>query len=441
MSAQTANNLTTRAILIRLALALALCATAWAASERVLYRFHGTDGWAPSSVIVGPDGALYGTTVTGGTNCLGAGNGCGVVFQLTREAKGTWNETVLHDFAGSDGDFPNGSLLTDKAGNLYGTTVNGGPSCSQLGCGVVFELVRGKADKWTFMVLHDFALTDGANPYAGMIFDSQGNLYGTTSIGGNTSGCNPPEGCGVVFKLSEANGIWKETVLYSFMGRDGAMPYAPLTLDEAGSLYGTTQWGGAYGAGTVFKLSPGKHGQWNEEVLHSFSSYTKDGGQPTYGVIFDSSGNLYSTTPFGGTVGEQGWGAAFRLTPTKGGRWKETILRSFDENKITGGYVSSRPVLDGQGNLQGATALGGKYTCPSEGCLGCGVVFRLTPRANGRWSEAVLHSFGEGGDGAIPYGDLFRDSAGHLFGGTGLGGYTGDPCDEYGCGVVFEITP
>lgn len=363
-----------------------------------------------------------------------------MVFRLTRGADGKWHETVLHDFAGSDGKYPNGALVADRAGNLYGTTVNGGPTCSQLGCGVVFELVRGNGDKWTFKVLHYFALSDGANPYAGMIFDSKGNLYGTTSTGGNTSAC-PPEGCGVAFKLTEAKGIWTETVVYSFQGKDGAFPYAPLTLDAAGNLFGTTQWGGAYDGGTVFKLSPGKHGQWSEEGLHSFSSDTKDGGQPTYGVIFDSSGNLYGTTPFGGTVGQQGWGTAFKLTPAGGGKWKETILRTFDRAKLGGGYVSSGLILDARGNLYGTTGEGGKYSCPGSGGLGCGVVFKLTVGANGRWSEAVLHSFGKGSDGSGPGGDLVSDSGGRLFGVTGIGGYAGDPCGKYGCGVVFEVIP
>ena len=285
MTARPANNMTTRATLIGFAFALALCTTLWAASEKVLYRFHGSDGNVPVNVIVGPDGVLYGTTVDGGANSCNS-NGCGVVFQLTHGSDGKWHEKVLHDFTGSDGEYPNGALVADKAGNLYGTTVYGGPNgCSGLGCGVVFELVRGTGGKWTYKILYLFDVTNGAEPYGGLIFDSQGNLYGTTSIGGDTSGCGPPEGCGVVFKLSsDGKGNWTETVLYSFSGKDGAFPYAPLTLDAAGNFYGTTEWGGAFDAGTVFQLSPGGSGNWTEEVLHSFSSETKDGGQPVYGL-------------------------------------------------------------------------------------------------------------------------------------------------------------
>jgi uncharacterized repeat protein (TIGR03803 family) len=415
-----------------LALILAVASGAWAASEKVLYAFQGTDGSVPTSVIIGPDGALYGTTVAGGANSCG-GNGCGVVFRLTQGADGKWDEMVLHDFAGSDGQYPNGALVADKAGNLYGTTVYGGSSCSDPGCGVVFELVRGSAGEWTFEVLHNFALTDGANPYAGMTFDSKGNLYGTTSLGGNTSECNPPEGCGVVFEMTDANGAWTETMLYSFLAKDGALPYAPLTLDADRNLYGTTEWGGAYDAGTVFKLSPRRHGQWNEEVLHSFSSDTKDGGQPTYGVIFDGLGNLYGATTFGGTEGQQGWGTAFRLTPEKNGKWKETVLRTFDRAKAGGGFVSSGVILDAGGNLYGSTGSGGK-------CNNCGVVFKLTPRAKGNWGDIILHSF-EGNDGEGPGGGLVFDSAGRLLGVTHIGGNTGGPCGQGGCGVVYEITP
>ncbi len=142
-------------------------------------------------------------------------------------------------------------------------------------------------------------------------------------------------------------------------------------------------------------------------------------------------GNMYGTTPFGGMLGQQGWGTAFKLTPAGGGGWKETILHTFDQAKLGGGYVSSGPVLDVGGNLYGSVYKGGK-------CAGCGVVFKLTPS---KWHETVLHFFGTGNDGSSPGGGLALDSSGHLFGVTNGGGYTGDPCGQYGCGVVFEVTP
>ena len=142
MTLRPANKMTARMILIGSALVLALCTTLWAASEKVLYRFHGTDGWGGGSVVLGADGSLYGTTAAGGTTC--ASPGCGVVFRLTRRGNGGWHEAVLHNFAGSDGEFPVGTLVVDEAGTLYGTTVYGGPNgCSGLGCGVAFELARG----------------------------------------------------------------------------------------------------------------------------------------------------------------------------------------------------------------------------------------------------------------------------------------------------------
>jgi len=418
-------------------LLLALASHAWAASEKVLYAFHGNDGWGPASVILGPDGGLYGTAVTGGTYyCDGNPYGlCGVVFRLALGADGKWHETVLHNFAGSDGKFPAGALVADKAGNLYGTTVNGGPSCSQLGCGVAFELVRGSAGKWTFKVLHDFALSDGANPYAGMIFDSKGNLYGTASSGGNVSACSEEGGCGVVFKLTaDGRGNWTETVAYAFDGEDGGGPMAPLTFDSSGNLYGTTEYGGAHGTGTVFELSRGAHDEWTERVLYSFGDYdSRDGDQPVYSVTFDGMGNLYGTTQFGGMAGQQGWGTAFKLSPAGGGKWKEIVLRSFDRAKRAGGFVSSGVILDAEGNLYGTTGSGGK-------CNNCGVVFKLTPRAKGKWGETLLHSF-EGSDGEGPIGGLTFDSSGRLLGSASIGGYTGYPCGTDECGVVFKVTP
>jgi uncharacterized repeat protein (TIGR03803 family) len=423
-----------------LVLMLAVASGAWAASEKVLYTFHGTDGCGPTSVIVGADGALYGTTEAAGTTtCSAEYINSGAVFQLTRGSGGKWNEAVLHLFTGRDGSNPGGALAADKAGNLYGTTVNGGPSCSQLGCGVAFELARGKAGKWTFKVLHNFALTDGANPYAGMIFDSNGNLYGTTSGGGNTSACEG--GCGVVFELSpDGKGHWTETVLYSFSGGDGAQPLAPLAFDSSGNLYGTTEYGGAHGYGTVFRLSHA-HGQWSEEILHSFDGDAGDGIYPGYSITFDHSNALYGATVLGGTEGQQGSGTAFRLRLAGDGKWDETILHRFNEAKFGGGYVSSGLVLNKSGDLYGTANWGGKYDCPLGGGTGCGVVFELIPHADGKWTESVLHSFGQGNDGIFPGGGLAFDSSGRLFGVTREGGYTESACGQAGCGVVFEVTP
>jgi uncharacterized repeat protein (TIGR03803 family) len=437
--------------MVGLVLLFVVVGTAGAASrESVLYAFHGKDGGFGGNVIVGPNGALYGTTVGGGGEkaCPDSSfDGCGVVFQLTRGANGKWAETVLHAFRGgsADGSTPAGKLVIDKKGNVYGTTVYGGPldECSNLGCGIVFELTPGADGKWTYKVVHQFNVTDGAWPYGGLIFDAAGNLYGTTSGGGNTGACTG--GCGAVFELSPgAKGQWTETVLYSFQGEDGDGPNSPLTFDSMGNLYGTAQHGGAHGTGAVFELTEGEGGTWMEGLLYSFGDYgSKDGDWPVDGLIFDGTGNLYGTTVNGGTKGEQGWGTAFRLTPSENGKWAETILHRFDEYKFGGGGVVSGLILDTAGNLYGTAASGGKYTCPGNGNIACGVVFRLTPNSNGKWTEAVLHSFGQGKDGAGP-GGLVSDTAGHFFGVTGEGGYSGGRCGEggsAGCGVVYEIIP
>jgi len=411
---------------------LAFCATSRAASEKVLYRFHGKDGRGPVNVIIGPDGALYGTTVEGGNACS-----CGVVFRLAQATDGKWHEKVLHEFAGSDGDFPRGTLVADKAGNLYGTTVYGASNgCSNMGCGVVFELVRGKGASWTYKMLYNFSSGGGLWPYAGLILDSQGQLYGTTSGGGNFTVCT--SGCGVVFKLApDGKGNWTESVLYAFGSRanDAAVPMAPLVFDSIGNLYGTTEWGGDDASGAVFELSLKKNGQWADEVLHSFSFATKDGDEPTYGVIFDGSGNLYGTTQFGGTEGQQGWGTAFQLLPSGRGKWREAILRSFNRDKGPGGgFISSGLILDAAGNLYGSAGAGGKYN-------NCGAAFKLTQRAKGKRGEIVLHSFGKANDGCDPIGGLIIESPDRLLGSASIGGLTGGACGEGGCGVVFELTP
>src|SRR5664279_5403051 len=206
-------------------------------------------------------------------------------------------EQVLHNFNnnGTDGTFPQAGLIVDGAGNLYGTTSEGGTyiSCSG-GCGTVFELTPNGSGGWTETVLHNFNSngTDGANPYAGLIFDAAGNLYGTTTTGGTYY-------VGTVFELSPSQGGgWTEKVLYSFNynGTDGNYPQASLTIDAAGNLYGTTWAGGpyGYGYGTVFELTPAAGGGWTETVLHNFVG--TDGAAPLAGLIFDAAGNLYGTT-------------------------------------------------------------------------------------------------------------------------------------------------
>ena len=415
-----------RAALAVFAVTLLVTST-WAATnwhEKVLFNFNGTDGYQPMyGLIFDAAGNLYGTAFGGGDPSCGDPNGCGTVFQLTPAPGGGWTETVLHSFKGypTDGSYPYAGVIFDAAGNLYGTTDWGGT----YGGGTVFELTPTAGGGWTEKVLHSFGNgADAAFPYACLIFDAAGNLYGTTGGGGTY-------GVGTVFELSPAaGGGWTETVLHSFNGSDGHGPEAGLIFDAAGKLYGTTAWGGTgtdclnTGCGTVFKLTPVAGGGWTETVLHSFSN--TDGALPFAGLIFDAAGNLYGTTQQGGSYG---FGTVFELTPTAGGGWTETVLFSFNGNWSgrDGGLPEAGLIFDAAGNLYGTTGAGGTYAY--------GTAFELTPTAGGGWTETVLHSFNNNGtDGESPLAGLIFDAAGNLYGTTGGGG-------TYGLGMVFELTP
>jgi uncharacterized repeat protein (TIGR03803 family) len=407
-----------------------------------LYRFiAGADGSMPSSdLIFDSTGSLYGTTRGGGAS------GSGTVFKLTPNADGGWTESVLYSFCSltkcADGEEPGAGMIFDEAGNLYGTTDIGGvASCSE-GCGVVFELTPHQGGNWTESVLYSFcSLTncaDGMSSSGSLIFDQLGNLYGTAGAGGRTS-CN--EGCGVVFELMPiSNGKWKEKVLHGFNGDDGAYPDAGLIFDAAGNLYGTTGVGGAestcnapLGCGVVFELTPKAGGNWKEKVLHRFVG--GDGNDPTARLIFDSAGNLYSTTAEGGALsqcGGIGCGVVFELTPNAGGSWKEKTLHRFGYG-TDGSTPYSDLIFDQAGNLYGTTSGGG---------AGLGVVFKLAPNSTGGWNGKVLHKFTHNGSpdgGARPYAGLIFDATGNLYGTTILGGNSND-CGKSGCGVVFKLT-
>ena len=322
-------------------------------------------------------------------------------------------DNVLHSFKndGTDGNYPYAGLIFDAAGNLYGTTSAGGTNSA----GTVFELTPAGGGTWTEKVLHNFGSgTDGKTPYAGLIFDAAGNLYGTTLAGGTN-------GAGTVFELTPAGGgTWTEKVLWSFgNGTDGYSPSGSLIFDAAGNLYGTTQYGGTSISGTVFELTPAAGGTWTEKVLWSFGSGA-DGAYPPDGLIFDAAGNLYGTAYHGGA---HGYGTVFELTPAGGGTWTEKVLWSFG-NGMDGGYPESGLIFDAAGNLYGTTF--------SKGSDGGGTVFELTPAAGGTWTEQVLHNFGSGTDGAKPYAGLVLDAAGNLYGTTYLGG-------SYGGGTVFRL--
>jgi uncharacterized repeat protein (TIGR03803 family) len=406
----------------------------------VLYRFAGppTDGAFPVAGLVrDAAGNLYGTTQSAGANtaCFST-YGCGVVFKLSP----TGTQTVLYSFTGgADGANPSAGLVRDAAGNLYGTTTSGGTGCNGIGCGVVFKLSPTRIET----VLYSFTGgPDGRDPYGGLTTDAAGNLYGTTTAGGRTTGtCKPsaehPFGCGVVFELircdSAASG-YEFKVLYRFTGgADGSGPNA-LVRDAAGNLYGTTGYGGATsacdppsGCGVVFKLSP----SGTETVLHSFSE-PGDGAFPG-GLVRDAAGNLYGTTGF--TITSIpfffGLGTVFKLSPNG----TETVLYSF-----TGGADGGGPngvVPDSAGNLYGTTYFGGGSTACYYVTGSCGVVFKLSP--NG--TETVLHRFTGGADGENSSAGLLRDAAGNLYGTAQYGGANTTCFSPYGCGVVFKLAP
>ena len=420
----------TAALLIIIAVFMLAPAAGAQSKFKTLYSFTGgTDGGYPyAGVIIDQAGNLYGTTYEGGDlSCYG--NGCGTVFELTPNSKGGWKEKVLYSFSGgTDGLLPRAGLTFDQAGNLYGTTQSGGA----YGGGTVFELTPNPDGSWTKETLHSFTGTDGRGPVAGLIFDQAGNLYGTTGQGGNPNDCVNDSGCGVVFKLTpNADGSWTEKTLYSFTGgsKDDGDPWASLVFDQAGNLYGTTE--GVTGNGTVFELTPNADGTWKEKTLHHFTG--GDGRNPVGSLIFDQAGNLYSTAWAGGDGNYSGCGVVFELVPNANGSWKEKMLHYFNCG-WNGGAPLAGLIFDQAGNLYGTTYIGG---VPGTCDYGCGVVFELTPNADGKWNEKALHRFMDHRDGYCPVAGVILDAAGNLYGTT-----NGDFCGwGVGFGSVFEITP
>jgi hypothetical protein len=372
---------------------------AW--KETLIYEFQGkgaNDGELPAGgLLIDAQGNLYGVTAYGGTgNCtlLGVAAGCGTVFELSPPQRqgSAWTETILYSFPTmKQGYFPWGSVVFDKAGNLYGATSFGGTKGTTCDpyyggqCGVVFEISppKQKGGAWTQKVLHDFPGTasgkqdgDGAEPNGGLVLDSKGTIYGTSYYGGIGTGSCGSVGCGTVFSLSppaKQGEAWTESVIHRFDSANSyeAWPMDGLILNKSGYLFGTTL------KDTVFRLAPtSEHpGQWDETILHSYK-----GNGPFYDldapVIFDARGDLYTTA-----------------------------------------YAGSGGSIDGN-------------------------VFELHPPAGKQreWKIDVLYSFVDSPDGAYPAAGLIFDKAGNLYSTTQDGG-TGTNCSFYGCGTVFEVSP
>jgi len=382
---------------------------AWAGTEKILSVFHSPTGpqQARGTLVFDKAGNLYGTSAGGGTA------GSGTVFEVKHNQNGSWTTEVLYSFTGgSDGGVPYAGVIFDATGNLYGTTTAGGSA----GVGVVFRLSPPGAGgtTWTQTVLYSFTgLADGGTPHAGLVFDKSGNLYGTTELGGNA----PP--LGVVFELSpptSGSGDWTETVIHSFTGHDdGAYPVAGLVLDGSGNLYGTASAGGTLASGVVFEFMPplGGGSEWTEKVLYTFTGGA-DGRGPFGGVVFDKLGNLYGTTT---SAKLELYGSAFELSPNSDGTWTETTLRNFD---CLEGSPDAGLTVDASGNVYG-TSYGAAWLW--------GEVFEFSPTAGGFTSSTPWQL---GGWGRYLYAGVTLDAAGNL--------YTVTTTGSNNYGIVLEVT-
>ena len=378
-----------------LGLAAVVIPRAQAQTFKVIHSFTGgSDGGNPlDGFIADSAGNLYGTTNAGGAS------GYGVVFKITKSGV----QSVLYSFVGgTDGEFPEGGLIRDKVGNLYGTTTAGGGTEN---AGTVFMVSAAGVEQ----VLYTFpGGTNGATPQAGLAIDAEGNLYGTTTAGG-------ANGNGIVFKLTKKGTQWTETVLYTFgTGTDGAIPVAGVIL-RGTSLYGTTSAGGAYGYGTIFQLTR-SGAAWTETIVHNFED-GDDGAVPYGGLIADKLGNLYGAATEGGSGGG---GTIYELSPASGS-WTFNVIYSNPGWGISGSFRNV--ALDASGNLYGTTHC--------DGANDAGTIYKLTP-ASGSWTYTSLYVFEGGSDGLYSFSNPLLE-AGHLFGTTKQGGGDGD-------GVVWEIT-
>ncbi len=461
--------------------------------EAILYSFQGgDDGSNPvSGLVADQSGNLYGTTTYGGsgpcTDTFGIVIGCGTVFELVKPTRpgGAWKEIRLYNFEGPSGTtgtgFPMAGVVFDSSGNLYGTTFGGTGAPYNADLGTVFKLsppttseeTTGK--EWTKTTLHAFiGGPDGANPRSGVIFDKNGNIYGSTSSGA-------PICAGTVFRLVPPSGNqkeWTETVLYAFSGGDDGQNPAGIVLDSQGNIYGTTSEGGGFsvggdiysntwiGGGTIFELTPPKASNkpWNETQLFLFppcdlygeasGGYCGTSDLPVAGLVFDSAGNLYGTSELGAPYDEciednficAGNGTIFQLArPTAaGGSWTQNILYTFGTSAGDGAYPMDNLISDHAGNLYGTLADGCSTQPFVPYCYysGAGQVVELSPSIEGGdWTETVLYSFIGGDDGSTPMAGLLLSGT-SLYSTTEYGGTGNCPHTESqptGCGTVFAI--
>ena len=405
-----------------LSILLALTPAVWAGSKyKVLYSFKGgDDGIDPhGNLVFDTAGNLYGTTAQGGgtSACHGQYVGCGVVFQLEPQSSGDWKENVLYSFSnGSTGGVGlEGNLVLDAAGNVYGTAYWGGSDFE----GTVFELTPGSGG-WTEKDIYAFCPSgcdDGGSPASGVIFDDAGNLFGTGTAGGTDGGG------GVIFKLVPDNGSWTESVLYSFCpyyscANGGWFPWG-LTRTANGDLYSATTYGGNYFWPCIPGDGCGAVFKFNPKSLDYVTLHRfdgRDGAFPNSGVVLDDQGNVYGTTASDGAFG---CGTVFELSPQAKGGWTYDVRYNPRATSSVGSLA-----IDSAGNL---------YVASSGACQNQtgGEIFKLTHSTNRHWQYTVIHTFGTG---ILPSSGLIFDKQGNLYGTAATGGANG-------YGFVFEITP
>jgi uncharacterized repeat protein (TIGR03803 family) len=401
-----------------IALIASLSPAAHTQTFSVIHTFTDQYGVFPSAGVTARAGVLYGTTSC--TRPFPCGNG---TVYLMSGGDSNWTYSLISRFSAS-GVSPETGVVFGPDNHLYGTTTQGGSE----NAGTVFSLgaaatvCKTAACGWVEDVLYSFQGTpDGELPCCeDLVWDSTGNIYGTTNAGGRSS-------LGTVFQMKESGSNWTETPIYSFAGPDGANPFGGVILDGDGNLFGTTTWGGSYGMygyGTVFELTYIDGVGWTESVLYSFQDLS-DGENPEAGLVRDSAGNFYGASSRQG--GSQGGGTIFKLSPV-GDSWIFTPIYSYDLSDCAPVITLT---MDGSGNLYGTTTCGGASRM--------GSVFKLTNTQNG-WTYTSVHDFSGGADGATPVSNVTIDTDGTLY---GTAFYGGSPsCNPpSGCGTVWMIKP
>ena len=383
--------------------------TAAATTTDVIFSFEEDEGeYADTDLETDSAGNIYGTTVLGGDF------GSGTVFQLTPTPNG-WVHTVLYSFTGGvDGGEPYKGVTLDRDGNLYGTAVTGGSGNCEGGCGVIYKLTYRKGT-WTQKVVHAFTGgDDGSGPGSRVTVDRAGNVYGMAPTGG-------AYGLGTIYRIRPpSSGALTFKVIHAFTGGvDGSSGSAGRMILRGGRLYGAATTGGSHGSGVVFELTPMAFGEWDFKTIYTFQGQP-DGSFPYGALLFDPSGNIYGTTYYGGA---NGIGAVYKLSPQPVGEWTEDLIYSFQQGP-DGNSPISNLVFDKAGNLYGTT---------SEGGLGSGTIFKLSP-VGGNWTETVVHAFEGPPDGGFAYNGMVVDVFGNFYGATVHGGENND-------GSVYKFTP